>query len=54
MFIPSGSAWMTSTAAPVAWRIAGPTTLAEPWAQSRTIRKRAPSIVFAIASRFAT
>ena len=38
MFTPSGSLWMTSTWAPVAARISGPTTPPEPLAQSRTMR----------------
>ena len=39
MLIPSGSAWMTSTVAPVAARMSAATTLPEPLAQSRTIRR---------------
>ena len=44
MFTPSGSLWMTSTVAPVAARISGPTIPPDPFAQSRTIRSPPPSI----------
>ena len=39
MLRPSGSAWMTSTRAPVAARMSPATTLPEPFAQSSTIRR---------------
>ena len=44
MLTPSGSAWMTSTWAPVAARMSGPTTEPEPLAASSTSRSPLASI----------
>src|SRR5262245_7493969 len=43
MFVPSGSAWMTSTSTPSSDRTPGATTDADPWAQSTTARSPAKS-----------
>ena len=52
MFTPSGSAWMTSTAAPVAGRISDPRTAPEPLAQSSTRRVPDARTCSASASRW--
>ena len=53
MLLPSGSAWMTSTWAPVAARIWGPTTEAEPFAASSTSLSPPASMDSARPSRWA-
>ena len=53
MLMPSGSAWMTSTRAPVAARIARPTAEPEPFAASSTRCRPPASIVAASPSRCA-